>query len=188
MHSKFFCDGVDDCGDGSDEPDNVCSRQATATTKNICSPNEYRCTTRHRCIPRSWICNGIQDCAGGDDESHQLCSSIKAESNNSTHCKHGQFVCNNGMCLDPDLICNGDNDCGDYSDENQCNVRDLFGCFLDSHFCSLTFRSTSVSLIWCVHRNVKTCLLAIDAPVTRASNHKTVAVSVKILMNVSLLK
>ena len=53
-----YCNGVDNCGDSTDEPDNC----------DICE-HRFRChNDTNACVPTQWVCDGIDDCADGSDE------------------------------------------------------------------------------------------------------------------------
>lgn len=53
----MHCDGVDDCGDNSDEID--CPG---------CGKDEFLCQPLKTCMPLSKYCNQIPDCPDGSDE------------------------------------------------------------------------------------------------------------------------
>ena len=108
---SFYCDGDDDCGDKSDEPENC------VYTK--CTTDQFECKNK-KCIPKTWLCNGINDCHDGEDESDGLC----VHNMTTSKCTDGRFECENGICIEADLLCNGNDDCGDYSDESKCNVNE----------------------------------------------------------------
>ena len=61
------CDGIDDCGDSSDESQSYCSTRS-------CNVDEFRCDAG-RCIPNDYQCDGEFDCADETDE--QYCSKSK---------------------------------------------------------------------------------------------------------------
>ncbi|KAJ8303372.1 hypothetical protein KUTeg_019768, partial [Tegillarca granosa] len=66
IDSGLTCDGIDNCGDNSDESsDLICS--VSDTTENPCSGN-FRCTGDGLCIPIPNVCDRYSDCSDESDE------------------------------------------------------------------------------------------------------------------------
>lgn len=71
----WFCDNVDDCGDGSDErtgcsewlDPSVFSLIMFAHTAKLCTAEEFRCPSG-KCILNDYVCDGEDDCGGMEDE------------------------------------------------------------------------------------------------------------------------
>lgn len=107
IQKNQICDGVDDCGDGSDE--------ASCSKRNSCEPNEFMCRNR-KCVLKNWRCDGENDCEDGSDE--ESCELVPS----STNCRFDEFQCHNGQCIPKSFQCDTHPDCQDTSDEVGCSA------------------------------------------------------------------
>ncbi|KAJ8019651.1 Low-density lipoprotein receptor-related protein 2 [Holothuria leucospilota] len=159
--SYFYCDHINDCADGSDEPDNCglrhCGRGLFQCDGTTCLPplaicdgveqcndrsDESECDmatcqdwefqcSSGSCIPSIFACDQEFDCADGSDENSNICQ--------SRECDLGYFQCDNGFCIPESWVCDLDNDCGDLSDEPHrvCQSRE---CRADWYRCTTNYR------------------------------------------------
>lgn len=74
----MYCDGVDDCGDNSDEIDCL-----------HCEADHIPCQPTQTCIPLTRYCNQIPDCPDGSDEEDCIVM----------QCAKDQFPCSSTLCI-----------------------------------------------------------------------------------------
>uniref|UniRef100_A0A3P8ZIX3 EGF-like domain-containing protein n=1 Tax=Esox lucius TaxID=8010 RepID=A0A3P8ZIX3_ESOLU len=101
--NSFWCDGIKDCLDQTDE--------ANCMT---CSPHAFTCDNKH-CIMPGWRCDGHDDCGDYSDE-------VNCPTRLPFTCSPEQFPCTDGSrCIPKAWTCDADKDCSDGSDERDCS-------------------------------------------------------------------
>uniref|UniRef100_A0AAY5KVE9 EGF-like domain-containing protein n=1 Tax=Esox lucius TaxID=8010 RepID=A0AAY5KVE9_ESOLU len=105
--NSFWCDGIKDCLDQTDE--------ANCTDIGMtCSPHAFTCDNKH-CIMPGWRCDGHDDCGDYSDE-------VNCPTRLPFTCSPEQFPCTDGSrCIPKAWTCDADKDCSDGSDERDCN-------------------------------------------------------------------
>lgn len=107
ISEKMFCDGHDDCEDGSDE--RGCAPLLQEGSNTTCTSDEFQCTSEAgKCITDEQRCDGHADCLKGEDEK------------DCPNCPLSMFECANDKCIPSNHVCDTHDDCGDESDEENC--------------------------------------------------------------------
>ena len=132
----WLCNGIDSCGDGSDEGE-VCggfAEDRACTNPFTGEAVGWRCKTGYiQCIKKSYLCDGWKNCEDGSDE-NEVCSDF-AEYRTCTNPLTGEantqtWYCISGhnKCIRTSYLCDRENNCEDGSDEVGCGFAEDRTC------------------------------------------------------------
>ncbi|WAR17095.1 CORIN-like protein [Mya arenaria] len=112
VNASQVCDGVNQCGDWSDEMNCVCHE------------HQWRCNMG-MCIKSYQRCDNTSQCPDNSDE--QECD----------NCTHGQVSCPSGKCIMTEWLCDGRAECENAWDEYNCDQcgRNQFSCMDRNQTC-----------------------------------------------------
>ena len=133
-----MCDGDSDCGDASDESDDICNNT------NHCGKDEFLCLSGE-CVPSHLKCSGAPECSDGSDESDcgKIAWDVTIDYDNTASAgfdlkcdPYTEFDCGAGKnCLPSERVCDRINDCGDWEDEPKTCFEDVAKCEEDNGGC-----------------------------------------------------
>uniref|UniRef100_H3ARQ9 Sortilin-related receptor n=1 Tax=Latimeria chalumnae TaxID=7897 RepID=H3ARQ9_LATCH len=110
------CDGMDDCGDYSDEANCENPTESPSCVRYY----QFQCQNK-RCIPNWWKCDGDNDCGDWSDETDCGGSGYRPHTTIvPSTCLPNHFRCSSGNCIINSWVCDQYNDCADGSDEEDC--------------------------------------------------------------------
>uniref|UniRef100_A0A8C2T8I6 Fibronectin type-III domain-containing protein n=1 Tax=Coturnix japonica TaxID=93934 RepID=A0A8C2T8I6_COTJA len=110
------CDGMDDCGDYSDEA----SCENPTDAPNCSRYYQFQCGNGE-CILLNWKCDGDEDCGDWSDEKECEGSPLLPITTAiPPTCLPNHFRCGSGACITNSWVCDGYRDCADGSDEDGC--------------------------------------------------------------------
>ncbi|VDM41615.1 unnamed protein product [Toxocara canis] len=153
----MVCDGMNDCGDGSDEAKCDCGVLERAGNVIRCGMTSEHIT--QKCIPALRRCDGYEDCPGGEDERN--CDNCNANPK--------AIYCNvTRTCFSSTKRCDGFEDCPNGIDESGCTCEECrkqpyamymcsasARCFPRSRVCSPFSRcprATGIDKLFCANK------------------------------------